>query len=169
MDKKLSWNFLNIFFNENHHIWTIQIPCTIPKLVTHNIERWKQTLSKESGFHENATAHTFSIKVPKKHNFVGAAFLLQSNHLTGNSPSISEHPNFCSIPFQFSNMHVNLFHWNSLLLKKAILPTFLGQTTHFLSDNHKTRTYNLHHRKAWFVAVIFSQRVGVNYIQKVVK
>ena len=66
-------------------------------------------------------------------------------------------------------MRVNLVHWNSLHSKKAILPTFSGQTPHFLSENYKTRTYNLHHRKAWFVAVILSQRVGVQHKQKEVK
>ena len=66
-------------------------------------------------------------------------------------------------------MHVNLVHWNSLHPKKAILPTFSGQTPHFLGENHKTRTYNLHHRKAWSVAVILSLRVGVQHIQKVVQ
>ena len=63
-------------------------------------------------------------------------------------------------------MRVNLVHWNSLHSKKAILPTFSGQTPHFLGENHKTRTYNLHHRKAWFVAVILSLRVGVQHKQK---
>ena len=66
-------------------------------------------------------------------------------------------------------MHVNLAHWNSLHLKKAILPTSLGQTQHFLGENYKTRTYNLHHRKAWSVAVILSLRLGGQHIQKVVK
>ena len=43
------------------------------------------------------------------------------------------------------NFHVNLVHWNSLHPKNAILLTFLGQTPHFLCENHKTRTNNLHH------------------------
>ena len=68
-----------------------------------------------------------------------------------------------------SNFHVNLVHWNSLHPKKAILPTFLGQTPHFLCENHKTRTNNLHHRKAGSVAVILSLRVGVQHKQKVVQ
>ena len=55
-------------------------------------------------------------------------------------------------------MRVNLVHWNSLHSKKAILPTFSGLTSHFLCENHKARTYNLHHRKAWSVAVILSLR-----------
>ena len=53
-------------------------------------------------------------------------------------------------------MRVNLAHWNSLHSKKAILPTFSGQTPHFLGENHKINTYNLHHWKAWSVAVILS-------------
>ena len=66
-------------------------------------------------------------------------------------------------------MHLNLVYWNSLHLKKAVLPTFKGQTPHFLSENHKTRTNNLHHRKAGSVAVILSLRVGVQHIQEVVQ
>ena len=45
-----------------------------------------------------------------------------------------------------SNMNVNLVHWNSLHPKKAIIPTFSGQTPSSLGENHKTRTNNLHHR-----------------------
>ena len=50
--------------------------------------------------------------------------------------------------------------------KKAILPTFLGQTPHFLCENHKTRTDHLHYQKAWSIAIIFSLRVGVQHLQK---
>ena len=64
-------------------------------------------------------------------------------------------------------MHVNFVYWISLHPKKAILPTFLGQTPHFLSEKQKPRTNNLHHRKAGSVAVILSIRVGVQHIQKV--
>ena len=46
-------------------------------------------------------------------------------------------------------------------LKKPFNHTFSGQTTHFLRKNHKTRTYNLYHRKVWSDAVILSLRVGV--------
>ena len=53
--------------------------------------------------------------------------------------------------------------------KKAILPTFLGQPPHLLGIKLKTRTNNLHHRKAGFVAVILSLKVGVQHIQKVVQ
>ena len=68
-----------------------------------------------------------------------------------------------------SNMHVNLVHWNSLHPKKAILATFSGQTPNVLGENQKTRTNNLHHRKAGSVAVILNLRVGVQHIQKVVQ
>ena len=68
-----------------------------------------------------------------------------------------------------SNMNVNLEHWNSLHPKKAIIPTFSGQTPNFLGENQKNRTNNLHHRKAGSVAVILSLRVGVQHIQKVVQ
>ena len=68
-----------------------------------------------------------------------------------------------------SNLHVNLVHWNSLHPKNAILPSFLGQTPQFLCEDHKTRTNNLHHRKAGSVAVILSLRVGFQHIQKVVQ
>ena len=67
------------------------------------------------------------------------------------------------------NFYVNLVHWNSLHPKNAILPTFLVQTPHFLCKNEKNITDNLHHRKAWSVAVILSLRVGVQHIQKVVQ
>ena len=60
-------------------------------------------------------------------------------------------------------MRVDLIHWNSLQSKKAILPTFSGQTPHFLGENHTTRMYNLHHQKAWSVAVFLSLMVGVQH------
>ena len=68
-----------------------------------------------------------------------------------------------------SNMHVNLVYWNSLHPKMAILPTFLGQNPHFLSEKQKTRYKNLHHQKAESVAVVLSLRVGVQHLQKVVQ
>ena len=66
-----------------------------------------------------------------------------------------------------SNFHVNLVHWNSLHQKWPFYLLFLGQTPHFLCENHKTRSDNQHHRKAGSVAVILSLRVGVQHIQKV--
>ena len=68
-----------------------------------------------------------------------------------------------------SNIHVNLVYWNSLHPKIAILPTFSGQNPHFLSEKQKTRSNNLHHRKAESFAVILSLLVGVQHIQKVVQ
>ena len=68
-----------------------------------------------------------------------------------------------------SSLQVNLFHWNSLHPKQAIVSTFLGQTPHFLGEKLKTRTNNLHHRKAGSVAVILSRRVGVKRVQKVLQ
>ena len=55
-----------------------------------------------------------------------------------------------------SNLCTNLVHWNSLHPKKAILPTVLGQTPCFHSENHIPRTNNLHHRKAGTLAVILA-------------
>ena len=63
-------------------------------------------------------------------------------------------------------MNVNLVQWNSLNPKKAIIPTFSGQTQIFLGENNKTRINNLHHRKDSSVAVILSLRVGVQHKQK---
>ena len=40
-------------------------------------------------------------------------------------------------------MHVNLDYLISLHAKKAILPTFSGQTPHFLGKKQETRTNNL--------------------------
>ena len=61
---------------------------------------------------------------------------------------------------------MNLVHWNSLHPKKAILPTFLGRTPYFHSENQKPRTNNLHHCKAGTVAVILSLREGSNIYKK---
>ena len=61
-------------------------------------------------------------------------------------------------------MNVNFVYWISLRPKKTILPTILGQTPHFISEKQEHATNNLHHRKAWSVAVILSIRVQI--IQK---
>ena len=63
-------------------------------------------------------------------------------------------------------MHVNFVYWISLHPKKTILPIFLGQTPHFISEKQTHGTKNLHHRKAGSVAVILSLRVGVQHIQQ---
>ena len=64
-------------------------------------------------------------------------------------------------------MHVNFVYWISLHPKKAMLPTFLGQTPHFVSEKQKHRTCNLHYHKAGVALVILSLRVGVQHLQKV--
>ena len=67
-------------------------------------------------------------------------------------------------------MHVNLVYWISLHPKKAILPAFLGQTPHIISENKKRKEIkNLHHWKAGSIAVILSLKVGVQHVQKVVQ
>ena len=64
-------------------------------------------------------------------------------------------------------MYVNFVYWISLHRKKAILPIFWGQTTHFKSEKQKHRTNSLHNPKAGCVAVILSLRLGIKHIQKV--
>ena len=53
--------------------------------------------------------------------------------------------------------------------KKAIVPTFTGKIPYFMSEKQKNITNNQHHRKAGFVAVILSLKVGVQHIQKVMQ
>ena len=163
MDKKLSWNKLKLFLMKIT-TWTIQTPRTIPKLVTqHNIARWKQTLSVKSGFPQNPIACTFFIKVLKK-NFFVKHYFSNPSIWKPTAQAFQNTITFAQYLFNSrSNMHVNLVHWNSLHSKNAILPTFSGLTPDFLGKNHKTRTYNLYHRNAWFVAVILSLRVGVQH------
>ena len=149
---------------------TIQITRTSQKLVTPNISRWKETLSQKLGFSENPTALTLLSKVPPS-----TIILVQDRffNLTIWKPTAQTFQN--TLTFErylfnsMSNFHANLVNWNSLHPINAILPTFLGQTPHFLCENEKNRTDNLHHRKAWSVAVILSLRVGVQHIQKVVQ
>ena len=143
---------------------------TSPKLVAPNIWLWKDTLSKKAAFPKNPTALTLLSKVPPC-----TIILVQDRffNLTIWKPMAQAFQNTLTFDrYLFnsrSNFHVNLVHWNSLHPKNAVLPTFLGQTPHFLCENHKTRTNNLHHRKAGSVAVILSLRVGVQHIQKVVQ
>ena len=63
-------------------------------------------------------------------------------------------------------MPVNLDYLISLHPKKAILLTFSGQTPLFLGKKQEVRTNNLHHHKAWSVAVFLSLRLRVHHIQK---
>ena len=141
---------------------TIQMPMTSKKLVTQNISRWKETLFQKLGFSENPTALTLLSKVPPctiilvKYMFFNLTIWNPMAQIFQNT-LIFEWYLFNSR----SKFHVNLVHLNSLHPKNAMLSTFLGQRSHFLSENHKTRTNNLHHRKAGSVAVILSLRVGV--------
>ena len=150
--------------------WTIQTPRTIPKLFTHNIAWWKQTLSKNQVFLKIQLHVHFWSKCQKNTIFwVQRSF---SNPIIWKptAPAFQNTLAFAQYLLNSrSNMHMSLVHWNSLYSKKAILTTFSGQTPHFLGENHKTRTYNLHHRKTWSVAVILRLMVGVQHIQKVVK
>ena len=123
--------------------WTIQRPRTIPKF-KHKIAWWKQTLSKKSGFPENTTAHTFLIKVPhtKKTLFWVQCYFSNPTIWKPTVPSFQNTLTFAQYLLNSrSNMRVNLIHWNSLQSKKAVLPTFSGQTPHFLGENHTTRMY----------------------------
>ena len=59
-------------------------------------------------------------------------------------------------------MHLNFVYWFSQHPIKDILPTFLGQTPHFINEKQKPKTSNLH--QAGSVAVILSLRVGVRHM-----
>ena len=136
---------------------TMQMRRTSPKYVTPNISRWKKTLSKKLDFSENPTALTLLRKVPPC-----TMFLVQDVffNLTIWKPMAQAFQNTLVL-YQYvfnsrSNLCTNLVHWNSLHPKKAILPTVLGQTPCFHSENHIPRTNNLHHRKAGTLAVILA-------------
>ena len=151
-------------------VMTIQITRTSQKLVTQNMSPWKETLSKKLGFSVNPTALTLLSKVrPCTIILVQDRFF----NLTIWKPTAQAFQNTLTFDRylfnSMSNFHANLVHWNSLHPINAILPTFLGQTPHFLCENEENRTDNLHHRKALSVAVILSLRVGVQHIQKVVQ
>ena len=149
---------------------TIQMRRTNKKLVTQNISRWKETLSQKLGFSENSTALTLLSKVPPC-----TIILMQGSffNLTIWKPTAQAFQNTLTFDrYLFnsrSNFLVNLVHWNSLHPKTPFYLLFLGQTSHFLCENHKTRTNNLHQWKAGSVAVILSLRVGVQHIQEVVQ
>ena len=97
---KLSWNsFKHIFFFMKITTWTIQTPRTIPKLVTNNIARWRQILSKPVFLKIQLHIHFWS-KCQKKTFFLVQCYFSNPT-IWSQHPSISEHPNFFSIPFQF--------------------------------------------------------------------
>ena len=144
--------------------WTIQTPRTNPKFVTYNIAQWKQTLSKKKVFLKIQLHIHFLSKCQKCSISWVQCYFFNPTIWKPTTPAFQNTLTFASYLFNStSNMHENLVHWNSLHSKKAILPTFLGQTPQFLCENYKNRTYNLHHQKAWSVAVILSLRVGVQH------
>ena len=61
---------------------------------------------------------------------------------------------------------MNLVHLNSLDMKKILLPKFSGLITHFLVENRKTRTNNLHH---WKAGSLRAKGFGCNIYKKVVQ
>ena len=79
---------------------------------------------------------------------------------------------YCVMPKRAS---VQLLHgqmtWFNWLSKSSFSSKFSrhlhSQIAHFTSEKQKPWTSNLHHRKAWSVAVILSLWVGVQHIQKV--
>ena len=121
---------------------TIQMHRTSKKLVRQNISRWKETLSQKLGFSENPTALTLLRKVPPC-----TIILVQDIffNLTIWKPTAQTFQN--TLTFErylfnsMSNFHANLVNWNSLHPINAILPTFLGQTLHFLCENEKKQNW----------------------------
>ena len=78
------------------------------------------------------------------------------------APAYQNTLTFDQYPFNSrSDINVNIVY-----PKKAILLTFLGQTTHFISEKQKKTKKNLHRGKAGLVAVILNLRAGVQHIQK---
>ena len=59
-----------------------------------------KSLKKTTGFPESSTALLLLSKVPQSTFFPLNTVFLQPNHLKADSPSISEHFYFWSIPFQ---------------------------------------------------------------------
>ena len=136
--------------------WTVQATRTIKKLVTPKISRRKGTLSKKVYFPENPTALTTFEQSPTQHHF-----LMQHRFFnpTIGKPTAPAYQNTLTcyqyLLISMSKMHMNIVYWNSRHPKKAILPTFSGPTPHFQSEKQKTRSKNLHHRKAESVAGFF--------------
>ena len=132
---------------------TMQMRRTSPKYVTPYISRWKKTLSKKLDLHLH-----FWQKFHHVQCFWWKTFFLFK--LTIRKLMAKAFQNTLVL-YQYvfnsrSNLCTNLVHWNSLHPKKAILPTVLGQTPCFHSENHIPRTNNLHHRKAGTLAVILA-------------
>ena len=114
--QKISWNLFKLIFLKKITTMTIQAPETIPKLVTHNIARWKQTLSKRKiGFPENLTGCTFLIQMPKKTFFWVQRYFSNPTIWKPTAPAFQNTLTFSQYIFNSrSNMHFNLVHWNSL-------------------------------------------------------
>ena len=146
---------LNLFFYEYHHMDNTNAQ------EYSKISHTQYCTMKAVPFPENQVflkinLHGyFLFKFQKNTTFWVQRYFSIPTILETNGPSTSEHPNIFSIPFNSrSNIAVILVHWNSLHSKK----TYLFRT--------KTRTYNLHHRKAWSAAVILSLMLGVQLKQK---
>ena len=140
---------------------TIQMCRTSQKLVTQNISLWKETLSQKLGFSENPTALTLLSKVPP------CTIILVQNwffNLTIWKPMAQAFQNTLTFDRylfnSMSNFHANLVHWNSLHPKNAILPTFLGQTPHFLCENKKKHNWQPTPSESWVRCCHFEPKGG---------
>ena len=131
-------------------------------MVTLNCSRWRRHFPISMFFLKIQLNSHFEGKFHQATIFLFNTFF-QPEHLKANGHSISEHLDYWSKSYQFFDLYafVNLVYWNSLHPKNAILPTFSGQTLHFLGKMKKNWTNNLHHRKAVSVAVLL--RVGVQH------
>ena len=146
-------------------MWTIQTPRTSLKFVTSNISWWKKTLKKIVFFSENITALTTFEQSPTNYHFLMQHCFFNPPIGKHTAPAYQNTVTFYQyLSNSRSNMHV---YQISLHPKKAVLPTFLGQTPHSISEKQKHRNTNLHNRKAGSVAVILSLGMGIKHLQKV--
>ena len=106
--------------------WTIQTPRTIPKLVTHNIARWKQTLSKNQVFLKIQLHVHFWSKCQKNTIVWVQCYFSNPTIWKPMAPAFQNTITFAQYLFNSrSNMRVNLAHWNSLHQKKKIFPILI--------------------------------------------
>ena len=134
-----------------------KLTMTIPKLVTSNISRWKEKLSKKNWFPENKLHLQLLCEVPHSTIFFMQHRLLSLTIRKPTTTAIQNPWTFDQyIFYSMSNMHVCLVHWNSQHLIKAIKPTFFFRTytKKKFVENHNTRTNNLHHQKSGSVGVV---------------
>ena len=69
---------------------------------------------------------------------------------------------FDQYPFNFrSTVHVNWDGWISLHPKKAILPTFLGQTPNCLGEKQKKKIEQPTPLESWVCYIFLEPKVGV--------